>query len=490
MEMEFSRVLWLGLFLFGTAVPVFGQTPPGASPVATGMNEDPGLTGEAFYKANSISEADLYQEPAFDIEKIAANKDGRIEGADLVNPDELPKVEIIVDSSGSMGQLLSAGKTKMYYVKKMLTRYFSDQWRERSLVGMRVYGSRRRNDCTDNYLAVGFGGRSLSEVERRLKTMYPVGRTPLHESIKDAIADLRGHKGPKRVVIFTDGEETCDGDPCKLGEEIRKNPGMDIRIFVVAIGFGKSEKLKAVSCIGDTRTADNEEELFGAMGAISNHVNGGGVNLIVNSPDPLASVYLYSVDGKGRRQLFKTFTAAWGIRVPPGDYEAVVQIMPPFKFQKFAIPPKKRVTLTVDGEGDVKVNFLDQLLNVEVLDQNNKVVTRFKSDRMSKVPTGKWKLRIYKEPFFERLLSSIYVFPGGSQTFEAPGAGVIKVVAPETMGLYVYDSLNAMIGNYLTNFPLVLKNGSYRFHVNQSCTFRNVAVGDLDPVAVKTLTCP
>lgn len=65
----------------------------------------------------------------------------------------------------------------------------------------------------------------------------PIGRTPLNDSMEAAIDDLKKYDGPKRIVIFTDGKETCGGDPCKLAKKVEQNPKLDIKIFVVGIGF-------------------------------------------------------------------------------------------------------------------------------------------------------------------------------------------------------------------------------------------------------------
>lgn len=447
----------------------YNPVPPKTSP------EDNIVFDDKFYKQNSLAPEDKVDVHPIDPTKLPTYQMGTIKTEDAPPEGPLPKLEIIVDSSGSMGQLLNADRTKMFYLKKMLTRFFGDQWKEHEMTSLRVYGSKVRNDCDDNFLAVKSGEKSLAEIESQVAKFYPVGRTPLYKSIKDAIMDVKDYKGPKRVVIFTDGEDTCGGDPCKLTKETSLAETTDIKFFVVAIGFppGK-DSLKKVSCIGDTLRADNENDMFNGLGQISNSINKQR-NLMVISPNPLAMVQLFKIVN-GKPEFFRAFTAAWGVSVPPGEYEAVVMLEPNYKFPRFTIPPKKKVTLQVFGEGTVTVKFNNQLLDVEMLDKNSKVITKMTSDVPTKVPVGKYKMRIFRDPFYSKLVQPVFVYPNGEFEYDASEAGVVQINNPDLVGLYIYDSRDKLLGNYLTNFPVVLPRGDYRVHVNEKCSFDRISV--------------
>jgi hypothetical protein len=232
--------------------------------------------------------------------------------------------------------------------------------------------------------------------------------------------------------------------------------------------------------LGETSLGNNEEDLFNAMGDISNSINRGN-NLLVKSPDPLSIVTLYTVKN-GKRELYRSFTAAWGVRVPPGRYEAVVGIVPPYRFKPFTIPPGKRVILEVDGHGKVRANFIDSLLKIEVLDKNRKAVHKGKSDVWNKVMAGKYTLRAYQTPFFEKIIPNFIVYPGGKHEVDVPGAGAAVLRYPNITGFYIYDSNDKKLGNYLTNMPVVLKSANYRFFLNKDCHFENVNIGGSDRV--------
>ncbi len=407
---------------------------------------------------------------------------------DLSDKDQIPpKVEIVVDSSGSMGQLLSADKSKMYYTKKLLERYLMDQWKEKAIVALRVYGSRRRHDCKDNTLSVEFGEKSLENIEKKIKRLHPVGMTPLQDSLEAAIKDIQSYKGPKRIILFTDGFDTCGGDPCKTGELIQKNPAVDIKIYVVAIGFdAESQKNKNLNCLGSVTQVNSQDDLFNALGNISNAIKTQN-NLVVESPQPTAQVQLFRIVN-GKPVYYRTFTSAWGIRVPPGQYSAKVLFHPAFEFPPFTIPPHKKIHLVVRGKGTIHVGFRDQILNVELLNKDSQVVSEFKSDQDFLAETGKYKLRLFRKPLFDKVIPEFFVFPNGYHKYDVSGVGVVQFDHPSLAGYYVYDHKKRFVGNYLTNTPLVLKNGVYIFHLNEKCSFESVGVNNSEQIT--RVQCP
>ncbi|ODN70146.1 hypothetical protein A6302_02526 [Methylobrevis pamukkalensis] len=65
--------------------------------------------------------------------------------------------------------------------------------------------------------------------------LAPVPATPLTEALKAALAAAR-EGGASRVLLVTDGRDTCDGDPCAAARAV----GSGIPVDVVAIGAAAS----------------------------------------------------------------------------------------------------------------------------------------------------------------------------------------------------------------------------------------------------------
>ena len=65
-----------------------------------------------------------------------------------------------------------------------------------------------------------------------------LAKTPIAKSLSLVSEDLAGVEGKAIIVLVTDGEETCDGDP-KDAIESLKSAGYDVRVNIV--GFAIDE---------------------------------------------------------------------------------------------------------------------------------------------------------------------------------------------------------------------------------------------------------
>lgn len=420
-----------------------------------------------------------------DVDSISADPRAKII-EELADPDaEVSNIALILDSSGSMGQILDKNRTKMWYMKKLMKKFVREQWKLENKIGVHIYGARKKHDCDDIQETIPFSDHSVGRLDKSLDLLTPVGMTPLHKSIEKTVEGMKDLKGPKRVVIVTDGEDTCGGDPCKTAERIKKS-NLDITFFVVALGFNNksSDKLKKLECLGDVHQANDGESFAGAMAAAGQKTTHKNPNLRVISPNQDAMTYLYKIDEKGIRHAVSAFLAGVPQVVAPGNYDVVVRINPNYKFENVVIPPLKKVTLKIEGEGDVLVNFFGSHVKVNILDKNNKVIDKFKSDKPHAVSSGKWKLRMYKDPFFDLIVPDFYVYPNGHHVYDLSGVGVIRVESPKLQAYYVYSQDNTLVGHSLTGFPVVLKTGVYQVHVDDQCDFEHVEIRDKREVLV------
>lgn len=407
-----------------------------------------------------------------------------IEYADIDLDKALPpKVVILLDSSGSMGQLMDKSKSKMFYAKKLFGTYLADQWREKANVGLLVYGGRRKKDCEDFYMAVPMGEKSLPKIDNAVKALSPTGMTPISKSLEMAIDQLKNYPGPKRVMIFTDGEETCGGDSCKILEKAIQEKIFDLEMFVTGIGMKENSKdLDKLRCLGKVFGAPDPDSLNKALNDINNQINNKsksgrtrGPNLFVQCPNPTASVQVYKLVN-GQRVPVGAFVANQGTTLDPGEYSVDVMLEPIFRFSKVIIPPKRKVTLKVTGTGMLEVKFFDSMLEVELLNRDKKVVRSFLSDEQHVIPSGVYDVRIFGEPFYEYVEKNFKINPGGKHEIKIDGVGVVQVDYPTTVGMHVYNGSDNDIGNYVTNFPFVLKTGAYRFYVNDQCNIEGISV--------------
>jgi hypothetical protein len=147
-------------------------------------------------------------------------------------------LEIILDASGSMKTPLAGKKTRwdvaLETLQQVLGRLPDD-----FNVGLRIYGHREASrspaTCTDSELIVPVQKLDRAGILDRARSFKPKGETPLVYSALQARDDLRG-VGGGTVILITDGEESCKGDPVKAAADLEAS-GLDIRLNIVGFAL-------------------------------------------------------------------------------------------------------------------------------------------------------------------------------------------------------------------------------------------------------------
>ncbi len=188
-------------------------------------------------------------------------------------------VELILDSSGSMAEVLPSGETKMDAAKRVLGQIIEAiPERDGVNVGFRVYGHKGDNSeankdlsCNSSELLVPIKGVDKERLRSRIDRTQPTGWTPIGQSLEEAGGDFpdAGEDVTNAVVLVTDGAETCGKDPCKIAGEMAKNK--NVRMVTNVIGFAlTAEDQERIGCIaerggGQQFGAESAEELSAAL---------------------------------------------------------------------------------------------------------------------------------------------------------------------------------------------------------------------------------
>ncbi|MBN1859090.1 VWA domain-containing protein [Candidatus Bipolaricaulota bacterium] len=149
-------------------------------------------------------------------------------------------VAIILDASNSMNAMFDS-RTRLDAAKDALVGLF-DVLPEGLTVRLSVYGHRVAKadqvaSCQDIELLFGpatFNDASASEMVTSLSRIQAQGLTPMAYAIQRAAADLEGLEGKSIIVLLSDGEETCDGDPLAMASMLAT---MDPAIVLHVIGL-------------------------------------------------------------------------------------------------------------------------------------------------------------------------------------------------------------------------------------------------------------
>lgn len=187
--------------------------------------------------------------------------------APLLTAAETPGVYVILDGSGSMWGQLPDGTHKITAAKEVVQGFAADDYAGRELA-FRVYGHRRKGDCSDSELVVPFSApdKAISRMNAFAEGVNPKGKTPISRSLRAALEDFGDRPG--EVILVSDGIETCDEDPCALVRQWRAT-NVAIRVHVVGLGLEDKERA-AMECISDAagteyRDARSADELAAGL---------------------------------------------------------------------------------------------------------------------------------------------------------------------------------------------------------------------------------
>lgn len=175
---------------------------------------------------------------------------------------------LVFDASGSMSTTdYALSLPRIARVKQALARVVPEVAPTRRL-GLIVYGEGAYNDCGSISLRLRPTLNAADLLLGAVQDINPRGRTPLTESVERAAEVLNFRERAAVVVLLTDGEETCGGDPCRTAA-LLKRAGRDLTIHVVGYREEQTEYF-TVRCMADETggryfPVSTEDELVDAL---------------------------------------------------------------------------------------------------------------------------------------------------------------------------------------------------------------------------------
>lgn len=153
-------------------------------------------------------------------------------------------LEFIFDASGSMSELIESEQKIIAARRTIDSLVQSLPTDDVNLnVGFRVFGhegdnteSGRAISCASTELIVPIDGVDIDALIDSAGAYVPTGWTPISLALTDALDDFSMGESVRNVIILlSDGEETCDGDPIATAEMLA-NSDAAITIHVVGLG--------------------------------------------------------------------------------------------------------------------------------------------------------------------------------------------------------------------------------------------------------------
>ncbi|GGW63574.1 hypothetical protein GCM10010503_45840 [Streptomyces lucensis JCM 4490] len=187
-----------------------------------------------------------------------------------------PKVELVLDVSGSMRTRDIDGGTRMAAAKQAFNEVL-DATPEEVQLGIRTLGANYRGDdrkegCKDTERLYPVGPLNRTDAKTAVATLAPTGWTPIGPALLKAADDLNGGAGTRRIVLISDGEDTCQPlDPCVVAREIAAK---GIGLTIDTLGLVPDAKTRdQLSCIADATggtytSVQHKEELSDRVGQL------------------------------------------------------------------------------------------------------------------------------------------------------------------------------------------------------------------------------
>ena len=140
-------------------------------------------------------------------------------------------VELILDTSGSMLQRLGSHR-RIDIAKDTLTRLTSGVIPPGTPFALRVFGRGQDSCLTD--LEIPLQPLDTGAASARIGALAAKNnaKTPIGAALASVASDLGSASGDRVVVLVTDGEETCGGDPAEEILKLRQK-GVDVRVNIV-----------------------------------------------------------------------------------------------------------------------------------------------------------------------------------------------------------------------------------------------------------------
>tara|TARA_R110001592_G_scaffold363371_1_gene685750 strand:+ start:389109 stop:391319 length:2211 start_codon:yes stop_codon:yes gene_type:complete len=196
-------------------------------------------------------------------------------------------VEIILDVSGSMAGRLQ-GIPKMTLARQALSEALLGLESTAFAVGFRAYGfdhsvaKTAEASCPNTVLLNPVARNQIPGIRTQVGGLIPYGYTPLAKSLELAGEDLLAVESDKQMIILlTDGEESCGGDPESVAANLRRR-GIDVEVHIVGFDLTAEEatvmKDVAVAGGGAYYDAHNVAELSSALSQV--------IEVTANKVDP------------------------------------------------------------------------------------------------------------------------------------------------------------------------------------------------------------
>jgi hypothetical protein len=444
------------------ALPEPTETP---SPTATPMPEPKSTVAIPARRAVTLPSGEL----AFVGDPNTVNQEGQ-EAAEALRSN----VALILDGSGSMGEdLPGAGKTKLAVAKEVLaeivpqipTELRSTLW----VYAHRYPSEPKAASCKDIEQVFALGPVDADAYVTKIQSIRANGWTPIADSIVAAAGGLPPGDF-NSIILVSDGEETCGGDPCAVAE-VLKDSETELTVHVVGYAVDVATR-QQLQCIARTSGGSYQDatDAEGLLQALEEALAAAVVEtvLLVEIVDPegeeVQEEVLLFAAGADRKQ---SYYRSWVDNVlPPGSYDLQVFTLPSIIYPELQLPEGSTTVVRI-VQGSLSVVTPEGVL----------VAARYR-DASTGTDLGFWGHEgpvvlvpgTYRVSINQSTSAPVVVQSGVAEQLVL-GAILVRTLGGEPVAADFFDAAtNERLGAYGHEGPALFVPGTYCARYNQSTT--------------------
>jgi hypothetical protein len=198
-----------------------------------------------------------------------------------------PPMMFVVDVSGSMGDPDGNGTVKLEAAQQSLLTAINATATARQPVGLWSYPD--DGDCGAGRLERAATSGGKDELDAIIRSLRPNGGTPTAAALQSAVDTLKAAGNDSgTVILVSDGESNCDGDPCETAKSITQQ-GFQLQVQTVGFDISSAgrDELRCVADATGGRYFDVSEgdELGNTLGKLTS----AQLDLTVDAPTSTAA---------------------------------------------------------------------------------------------------------------------------------------------------------------------------------------------------------
>jgi Ca-activated chloride channel family protein len=376
------------------------------------------------------------------------------------------RILFVLDGSGSMKQDWN-GKTKFNTAKELLFKMIDSVERKNPNVefAVRVFGyqfPREQRNCKDSKLVMPFARNNAQSINAKLNELKPQGMSPIAYSIQQGAKDFPNDaKSLNSIILITDGEENCDGNPCSAAKELVAKK-ITLKPFIVGLNVDSS-RYEKFNCIGTFYDAKDESSLYNTVGVIIRqtlNTTTAQVNLLDHTQQPTITNIPFTLydhySGKVQYNFIHTLNEKGNPDTlfldPVGVYDLEVHTFPSVRKEDIELTPGKHNIIALDVPvGDLAVECYgasDAQAVVRPVNGKQKGITAESILHVQNINepvsylANNYQLEILTAPEF---LVDTTVSATATTAHRMKGYGTLSLMATEVLQLSIYREHNGRL---------------------------------------------